>query len=453
MTVTSPLRSPDLRSRGTMTRRAWWLVVLNLVLPGSVQVLAGNRRLGRLGLASTIVLVVLVVVTGVTALLDRSLLLSIFTNPIALTIVQIALVYFVALWVVLTLDTLRLTRLIRAAPAARPFIAVLTVAALVAVAGVAGYGAVIAGSTRSVLVDVFGGGKMADPVDGKYNIMLLGGDAGSSRVGLRPDSISVISIDAKTGATTSIGIPRNLQRVPFSKGSPLYGPYPKGYDCGVNCLVSYLYTYGEEHPALYPQAVKDGSEPGIEATRDAVEGVTGLTIQYFVLIDMGGFKDLVNALGGVDIDVKERLPIGGEANASGQVIGVTGWIEAGKQHMNGRTALWYARSRQSTSDYDRMRRQREVQEAIITQFSPSNVLTKFQSVAKAGTRIVKTDIPQGMLPGFVDVASKARGQKMTDVELVPKNGVNVVFPNFTEIHAKIDAALKKAVATAKPTAG
>jgi polyisoprenyl-teichoic acid--peptidoglycan teichoic acid transferase len=436
-----------------MTRRAWWLVVLNLVLPGSVQVLAGNRRLGRFGLVSTFVLVLAAIVAVVLAVVDRSLLLSVFTSPVALTVLQVALVYFVILWVILTLDTLRLTRLVRAAPAARPFIAVLTVVALVAVGGLAGYGAIIAGSTRSVLVDVFGGGKMADPVDGKYNIMLLGGDAGSSRVGLRPDSISVISIDAKTGATTSIGIPRNLQRVPFVAGSPMLGPYPNGYDCGVNCLISYLYTYGEGHPDLYPNAVKDGSEPGIEATRDAVEGVTGLTIQYFVLIDMGGFKDLVNALGGVDITVKERLPIGGEANASGEVIGATGWIEVGKQHMNGRTALWYSRSRQSTSDYDRMARQRQVEEAIISQFSPGNVLTKFQSVAKAGTRIVKTDIPQGMLPGFVDIASKARAQKMTDVELVPKSGVNVIFPNFTEIHATIDAALKKAVATAKPATG
>ena len=427
-----------------MTRRAWWLVVLNLVLPGSVQVLAGNRRLGRLGLVSTFLLVIVAVVAAVLAVVARAVLLGIATNVIALTIAQVVLVYFVALWIVLTFDTLRIARLVRAAPAARPFIAVLTVAALVAVAGVAGYGAVVVGSTRSVLVDVFGGGQMAAPVDGKYNIMLLGGDAASSRVGLRPDSISVISIDAATGATTTIGIPRNLQRAPFSAGSPMLGAYPNGYDCGVDCLISYLYTYGEGHPELYPDAEADGTEPGIEAMRDAVEGVTGLTIQYFVLIDMGGFKDLVNALGGIDIDVKERLPIGGEAQADGSIVGVTGWIEKGQQHMNGRTALWYARSRQSTSDYDRMRRQREVQTAIIQQFSPSNVLTKFQGVAKAGTRIIKTDIPQGMLPGFVDIATKARGQKMSDVELVPKSGVDVIHPDIEAIHATIEAALAKA---------
>jgi LCP family protein required for cell wall assembly len=355
--------------------------------------------------------------------------------------VQAALVYFAVLWVVLTLDTLRMVRLVKTGPVARPFIAILTVGSLVAFAGVAGYGAIVVNSTRSVLVDVFSGGQMADPVEGKYNIMLLGGDAGASRVGLRPDSISVVSIDADTGATTIIGIPRNLQRVQFSADSPLYGPYPDGYSCGVDCLVSYLYTYGEEHADLYPDAVDNGSEPGIEAMRDAVEGVTGLTIQYYVLVDMGGFKDMVDALGGIDIVSTGRYPVGGEEDANGQPINVDHWIPKGLQHMTGRRALWYARSRHGTSDYDRMQRQRQVQEAIIEQFTPANILTKFQDVAKAGTRTVKTDIPQGMLAGFVEVANKARQHEVTELELVPKNGVNVITPDLDAIHIMVQDSL------------
>lgn len=431
-----------------MTKRGWFLVVLNVLIPGSAQVLAGNRRLGRIGIVSTLILWAVVVLTVVGYFLSRDLVLSLLTNVIVLTVLQIALVYYVVLWIVLTLDTLRLIKLVRTGPAARTFMAGLSVLVLVVLAGVGSYGAIVVGSTRSVLVDVFGGGQMADPVEGKYNILLLGGDAGSSRVGLRPDSISVVSIDADTGATTIIGVPRNLQKVQFVQGSPLYGPFPDGYVCGVDCLVSYLYTYGEEHAELYPDAVANGSEPGIEATRDAIEGVTGLEIQYFILIDMGGFKDMVNALGGIDIDSTGRYPIGGEEDANGQPINVDGWIEAGQQHMNGRTALWYARSRHGTSDYDRMQRQRQVQEAIIQQFTPANILTKFQAVASAGTRIVKTDIPQGMLPGFVDVASMARSQDVTELELVPKNGVNVITPDFDAIHTMVDDALASAEAAA-----
>jgi LCP family protein required for cell wall assembly len=390
-----------------------------------------------------------VVVAAILFFAAQELLLGIFTNVIALTLVQAALVYFAVLWVVLTLDTLRMVRLVKTGPVARPFIAILTVGSLVAFAGVAGYGAIVVNSTRSVLVDVFSGGQMADPVEGKYNIMLLGGDAGASRVGLRPDSISVVSIDADTGATTIIGIPRNLQRVQFVADSPLYGPYPDGYSCGVDCLVSYLYTYGEEHADLYPDALDNGSEPGIEAMRDAVEGVTGLTIQYYVLVDMGGFKDMVDALGGIDIVSTGRYPVGGEEDANGQPINVDHWIPKGLQHMTGRRALWYARSRHGTSDYDRMQRQRQVQEAIIEQFTPANILTKFQSVAKAGTRTVKTDIPQGMLAGFVEVANKARQHDVTELELVPKNGVNVITPDFDAIHAMVQdslAAAEKAAA-------
>ena len=444
MTSLNPIRFPTLGSPPTMTRRAWFLVVLNLFIPGSAQSLAGNRKLGRVGLVSTFVLWVLVIAAAVLFFVAQETLVSLFTNVIALTVVQGVLIYYALLWIVLTLDTLRLVRLVKTGPIARPAVALLTVASLVVIAGVAGYGAIVVNSTRSVLTDVFSGGQMADPVEGKYNIMLLGGDAGASRVGLRPDSISVVSIDADTGATTIIGIPRNLQRVQFAKGSPLYGPYPDGYSCGVDCLVSYLYTYGEGHADLYPDALKQGSEPGIEAMRDAVSGVTGLTIQYYVLIDMGGFKDMVDALGGIDIVSTGRYPVGGEEDANGTPINVDHWIEKGEQHMTGRRALWYARSRHGTSDYDRMQRQRQVQEAIIQQFTPANILTKFQAVAKAGTRTVKTDIPQGMLAGFVDVAGKARKQDVTELELVPKNGVNVIFPDFDSIHAMVQASLTAA---------
>ncbi|MDM4762730.1 LCP family protein [Galbitalea sp. SE-J8] len=444
MTALQPIRFPDQASREGMTRRAWWLVLLNILLPGSVQVLAGNRRLGRFGLVATLALWIVVVAGVVLLLVRRDVLITVATNAIALTVLQVACVFFGLLWLTLTVDTLRLARLVRAAPAARPAITLLAVVVVGALVAGAGYGAVVTNSARGLVVDVFSGGHLADPVDGKYNILLLGGDAGSSRVGLRPDSISVVSVDAATGAATIIGIPRNLQRTPFPAGSPLNRAFPDGYDCGVNCLIDYLYTYGEDHPELYPDAAADSSEPGIEAMRDAASGVTGLTIQYYTLIDMGGFKDLIDALGGVKITVKERLPIGGKVNSAGRLVGVTGWIEKGTRVMSGRAALWYARSRESTSDYDRMARQREVQEALLKQFSPSTVLTKVQAVANAGTRIVKTDIPQGMLGGFVDLAEKARGHEVTQLELVPKNGVNVVFPDFDDIHARVQDTLAQA---------
>lgn len=431
-----------------MTKRAWILVLLGVVIPGSAQVLAGNRRLGRFGLATTLALWFLAIITAFVWFLARPFALGVATNGIALLIAQVLLAAYAVLWVVLALDTLRLTRLVKAAPRARGFIAGVAVILLVTTAGTAAYGSYVSGVARTTLAHVFGGTTYSDPVNGRYNILLLGGDAGADRTGLRPDSISVVSIDANTGATTIIGVPRNLQRAPFSKGSPMLGPFPNGYDCGVNCLVSFLYTYGQEHPTLYPDAVAHHSQPGIEAMRDAIQGVVGLKLQYYALIDMKGFQNLVDALGGITIEVKERLPINGGQDANGQPTQVYRWIEPGVQKMDGFTALWYARSRHGTSDYDRMARQRTVQAAILAQFDPGTVLTKFEAIAKASGQIVKTDIPQGMLGKFVDLASKARAQKLDNLELVPPL-VDVIHPNFTDIHSLV--AQHTAVSTPTPT--
>ncbi len=440
MSATSPVRFPDTRSRVAMTRRAWWLIILNALLPGSAQLLAGSRRLGRFGVGSTFVLWVAALILLLVSRLSPGALVGIGTNLIALSVIQGVLLFYALLWIVLTLDALRLLRLVKTAPGARLLIGFFTMVALVLVVGGAGYGVVVAQSARGLVSEVFSYGDIEPAIDGRYNFLLLGGDAGPDRLGLRPDSISVVSVDAVTGAASIIGIPRNLERAPFVAGSPMLGDYPNGYDCGDNCLVSYLYTYGQEHPDLYPGAEAAGSTPGTEAMRDAVEGITGLTLQYYVLIDMQGFGDLIDALGGVTIDVPSRLPLGING---GEVIG---HIEAGKQRMSGTTALWYARTRYEMTDYDRMVRQRQVQEAILAQFEPANVLARFQGVAAAGAQVVKTDIPQSMLAYFVDLSAKTRAIPVGTFELIPDNGVDVVYPNYPDIQARIAAELARATA-------
>ena len=444
MSTTGPIRTPDQRSAPTMTKRAWWLVGLNLLIPGSAQLLAGDRRLGRFGVGATFLLFSLVLAGIVVWLVARSAIISLVTNPVGLTVVQVLLAGYALLWIVLTLDTLRLTRLVSTLPSVRPAIAGLAILSLVVTAGAAGYGAVSAGSARSAVTTIFAGTDMAPPVNGRYNILLLGGDAGPDRTGLRPDSTSVASIDAATGATTIIGIPRNTEQVQFAKGSPLYGPFPQGYNCGDLCLIDYLYTYAEEHPSLYPAAVAAGSSPGIEAMKDASEGVTGLTIQYYALIDMQGFADLVDALGGVTIDVPAALPYGPVTATKPY-----GTFPAGSQHMNGALALWYGRSRYMGNDYERMARQRQVQQAIVKQFQPAIILTKFQDIAKAGSQVVKTDVPSGALPGFVDLADKARKLPVTHLELVPPT-FNPAKPDYAKLHAAVTAATAATAASAKP---
>ena len=443
--TSSPVRYPEINSPDVMTKRAWWLVVLNILIPGSAQLLAGNRKLGRFGVTATFILWALVIIALVFFSLAQGAFITFATNYFVLWIIQAAIVFYVVLWVVLTLDTLRLVKLVKVGQGARAFVAGLAVVAMVGIGGTAAYGVMVAGVTRSTLGEVFAGGTIEPPVDGRYNFLLLGADAGPDRDGLRPDSISVVSVEAETGQATMFGIPRNLELAIFPEDSPMYALYPNGYGydgCDVDvCQLNSIYTEVElYHADLYPNAVAEGSEPGIEAMRDAVEGILGIQLQYYTLIDMQGFEQLINALGGVTIDSTGRYPINGDVDEDGVPILEDGWIEPGVQVMDGYTALWYARSRNGTNDYDRMERQRQVQEAIIQQFDPANVLTKFQAVAEAGAEVVRTDIPQGSLGGFVELAGKTRTLPINSIELVPPL-VDPEYPDFAYIHQLVAEAL------------
>ena len=115
----SPIRYPDLGSRTVMTRRAWWLVVLNVLIPGSVQVLAGDRKLGRFGLGATLTLWFLAVVALVAWIFWPAVLYTVFSTTITLWVVAGVLAFYAVLWAILTLDTLRLVRLVKTAPSAR----------------------------------------------------------------------------------------------------------------------------------------------------------------------------------------------------------------------------------------------------------------------------------------------------------------------------------------------
>ncbi len=443
----TPIRHPEPGRPEVMQRRGWWLVLLGFLLPGSAQVLAGNRRLGRFGIAATIVLLVLLLLAAIGWFAWRAALLTVVANSIGLLVVEALLIGYAILWLVLGLDTLRLARVPKMEGRAKAGIAAVAILATVAPAALAGYGATLVDASRGLVSGLFDFARPAvQPIDGRYTFLLLGGDAGEDREGMRADSMTVVTVNAETGAATMIGVPRNLRNAPFSADSPLWGPWPNGFDCeSSDCLLNGTYTYGEAHPELYPDAIRNGSSPGIEATRDAVEGVTGLELQFFVLVDMHGFEDLVDALGGVELEVTERVPIAIEGGP------VEEWIEPGVQRMDGYHALWYARSRAGSSDYARMARQRQVQEAVVSQFTPQTLLTKYSELSSAGQDMVQTDVPQAMIGSLSELALQTRQLPITNLELVPDSGVTTGDPDFEQIHAMVQAALAEADALAPPT--
>ena len=419
-----------------MRKRAIFLLALGVLLPGSPQLLAGNRLLGKIGIRATIFGWAAIAIFGLLFLVKRSWALTLIATPLLGGIVTAILLGYAILFAILLLDTFRLSLLGRLYPVGRTVMIALFLIFTFLGSSVLVTGANTIRTANNTIESIFSQKGFTAASNGRYNILLLGSDAGRDRFGVRPDSISVMSINANTGAIVNIGIPRNLQHAPIPADSPLREFYGESWDDLINAVYK---NVTDNHADSYPNAVKNGSAPGIEATRELVEGVTGLEIHSFVMVNMSGFKQLVDALGGLTVNVKERLPIGGQLDDTSDAIG---WIETGVQKLDGYHALWYARSRHGTSDYSRMARQREIEQLILKKLTPAYALTHFEALAEAAKTLVDTDIPDGMAATYFDLVLNSRDKKSRSVELVPKNGFEPDLPNYEKIQAAIAKAIK-----------
>jgi LCP family protein required for cell wall assembly len=434
-----PVR-PDGLPPGLRLRRAVSLLLLSLAAPGTAQVLAGNRRIGRLVRRTWLGLLFGLSLLAVAWLVARTLALRVLTSPAVLIVVAVVSCFWAVVMAAVVVDAWRLGRPDLMPIRARRWLAGTTVLLVL----VAGYPLLAIGGRAFAAADligsVFTGAHPSAASGGRFNVLLLGGDAGPDRVGTRPDSVTLASIDAGSGRTVLFSLPRNLENVPFASGSPAARAWPRGYSCGDACLLNAVYTWAAEHPDLFPGV----ADPGAEAMKEAAEGITGLEVNYYVLIDLAGFEQLIDALGGITVHVTAPVPIGGGTSK------VSGYVAAGTQRLDGYHALWFARSRQGASDYARMARQRCVMDAMLRQLDPQAVVVNFQQVAAAGKGTVSTDIPAGQLPTFLDLAVKARSQPVRSVQFVPPL-ITPARPDFGVIRSLVTQAVSASQHTARPT--
>ena len=450
--LTDPIRHPGSAAAPVRTKRAFVLILLTLFVPGSAQIVAGDRRLGRRALRVTLAAWALIVLMLILVATNRSLLIGIVTNPVTSLILILLLVALAVGWAVLFINTLRLIRPVLLEPRTRPVVGVALVLAMVLSSGSLGYAAYLLNVGRNAIGSIFNAsGPAIEPSEGRYNFLMMGGDAGADRTGRRPDSLSVISVDAETGKTAIISIPRNLQNAQFSEDSPMRRIYPDGYDCGDECLINAINTeVTNEHQDLYPGV----ADPGAQATLEAVSGTLGIKVQAYVLVDMEGFSKLIDAMGGIRINAGGWVPLSGpmvdEANG---IHGMPeGWIPAGEQHLDGYHALWYGRSREFVDDYSRIQRQQCVQQAMLKQLDPATLLSKFEDIANAGTKVVDSNISASQLGSFVDLAVKAKGQDVARLTIGPPDfdASFSTVPDFGIIHDKVRQLLGS---QASPSAG
>lgn len=388
-------------------RRALTLAAMTLVMPGSAQLVQGDKRVGRLAIRIWLGVLALVAVLMLVALLDRQFLFGLATNGIVLTLGRWLLIGLAIGWVALIVDAWRLGR---PRELERPHLAISTAlhaGLVVATAAVLLFAAHTVSVMNGFTDTVFASNTVSKPHEGRYNVLLMGTDSGKDRVGMRPDSMNVASIDAETGKAVIIGLPRNLENVPFPRGSVMRKQFPNGFDCD-GCYLNAVNTWANDHADLF-----DSREPGIDATMGAIEEITGLKLNYYVLVNMKGFSRLIDAVGGVRLNVRERTAIGGIGSP------IRGYIEAGDQKLSGDQALWYARSRVENDDWSRMGRQKCVMNAMVRQLNPQKVLMNMQDIATSSSAMLHTSIPRQDLNVFMDLALKTRSQPIASVSLVP----------------------------------
>ncbi|GGS74531.1 hypothetical protein GCM10010156_36850 [Planobispora rosea] len=411
------------------------LTVGSALLWGLAHLRTGRHRTGAVLMASYLTVVATVTTTVLTA---RSFLLTLAVQPLWLGVFGVGAVLFALATMAVVIRSYQLVRP-RPLTGAADYLSAAAVGLLCVLMVVPmAYAARLAYVSRGLVSSVFGTSSTpvaADPWEGRerVNILLIGADAAPSRYGVRTDSMTVASVDTRTGATVLFGLPRNLQRVPLPAG-PARDRFPLGfggeppYTPGI---LNEVWQYAEDHPELVPGVA--AGERGPTLLKKTIGGILGLDVSYYAMVDMRGFVRIIDAMGGVRVTVPGPI-VYGRRNE--------GLIEAGTRTLSGEEALWYGRSRTFSDDYVRMGRQKCLLNAVAKQADPVTVLRSFERLADAAVDTVSTDIPRELLPALVTLAGEVKTARIESLQFVPPL-IDTFDPDYHLIRRKVAAALSE----------
>lgn len=368
------------------------------------------------------------------------------SSPTILNVIAILLIIGALIWAFVIIRSYVMLRSDTHLRRSQRVLGSVLVMSLIVLTGVPlGVGAVYSRVQGETVRKVFGdsGGPVLDSADlwkdkPRINVFLIGRDNGDGREGTRPDTMLVASIDTRSGKTTLISVPRNLAFPQFPEGSKLAERFPQGFNAfgSEESLINAVWTWAESEP----EAVGDPGdmELGMYATMQAVEGSLGLKMDNWASVDMQGFEDVVDAVGGVKIDVERPIPMGGGTNMNtGAKNRVFGWIDPGEQVLTGKKALWYVRSREGADNYDRMCRQQRMLKTTLDQVNPREIALAYPKLAGSAERNVATDIPQHELNAFVELAALMQGTEVKSAQI--NNEVTSTFnPDYEELRTWVD---------------
>lgn len=432
------------RGRGFGPGASIALTLASALLWGAAHLAAHRHRAAFLLMSAQLALIagVLTLATAFSAHL-----LPLAVQPGWLTALALALAAVAVAW---TAVIVRSYLLVRPAPGhrvGRALAAGLTIGLCALVLAPTVYAARMAYLSRDVMHHLFAGNEAGtagpDPWNGerRINILLIGADAAPNRPGVRTDSMTVASVDTATGATVLLGLPRNLERVPLPPG-PARARFPYGFTGAGEAtpgLLNEVFQYAEDHPELVP-GVPDRRR-GPTLLKETVSGVLGIPVHYHAMIDMAGFAEVIDAMGGVRVTIGEPIVYGRHRE---------GLLPPGTRRLSGEEALWYGRSRTDSDDYVRMERQKCLLNAVVKQADPVTVLNSFERLAGAAKRAVSTDVPQDLLPALVELSQKVRDAPIRSLNLVPPL-IDTGTPDWRLIRRKVAEALSPGPATPRAT--
>ncbi len=255
----------------------------------------------------------------------------------------------------------------------------------------------------------------------RVNVLLLGIDRRpSEKCPCRTDTMMLASLDPKTLSAAVITIPRDL-----------YISIPGVGEGRINTAS----VYGELRN--YP-----GGGPGL--AKQTVEYNLGRRVHYYVLVDFGGFRKAIDALGGIDITVPKAID--DPCYPTDDFKCIVLHIPAGKVHMNGEQALQYARTRHQGGDFERMKRQIQVVMAARDKALRLDILPKIPQLLQTMRGTVETDLTPQEILALAQVAAQVKTENIKSatiddtmtVEIRTSTGADVLWPNRDKIGQLID---------------
>jgi len=312
----------------------------------------------------------------------------------------------------------------------------------------------------------------------RLTMLVVGGDAGPGRDGLRTDSINVVTVDLATGQAAIFGFPRNFKLIPLPNRfknafvrleervieKDLTDMDDDGYPDTwididgdgipdepefVSCqcfpdMLNKIHRETVDWTRTYPNE----PDPGLAALRDIISNMIDLPIDYYVMVEMAGFVRTIDALGGVDVLVQEPYHVTVSSPEEGAPKATIN-VEAGMNRLTGLESLAYARWRIGSSDYDRMGRQRCVIKAAVTQADTVKLIKAFPSLLDLMEQYVTTDIPLTFLPDLVRIAGEIDYDDVATVGFVPptysagRTPGKFPIPNVQRIRNKVRLVLEE----------